>query len=66
MVVDDEPDILFTYKSLLSAEGYNVKAFTDPQDALSNLAQLPDPSSYYQLVLLDIRMPRLNWASDIL
>jgi two-component system, OmpR family, response regulator ChvI len=60
MVVDDEPDILFTYKSLLSAEGYNVKAFTDPQDALSNLAQLEDPSSYYQLALLDIRMPRLN------
>jgi CheY-like chemotaxis protein len=60
MVVDDEPDILFTYKSLLSSEGYNVKAFTDPQDALSNLAQLPDPSSHYQLVLLDIRMPRLN------
>jgi two-component system, OmpR family, response regulator ChvI len=60
LVVDDEPDTLFTYKSLLSAEGYNVKAFTDPQDALSNLAQLPDPSSYYQLVLLDIRMPRLN------
>jgi CheY-like chemotaxis protein/class 3 adenylate cyclase len=60
MIVDDEPDILLTYKSLLSAEGYNVKAFTDPQDALSNIAQLPDPSSYYQLVLLDIRMPRLN------
>jgi two-component system, OmpR family, response regulator ChvI len=60
MVVDDEPDTLFTYKSLLSAEGYNVKAFTDPQDALCNLAQLPDPSSHYQLVLLDIRMPRLN------
>jgi CheY-like chemotaxis protein/class 3 adenylate cyclase len=60
MVVDDEPDALFTYKSLLSAEGYNVKAFTDPQEALKHFVQLPDPSSYYQLVLLDIRMPRLN------
>ena len=60
MVVDDEPDILFTYKSLLSAEGYNVQAFTDPQEALKHFVQLPDPSSYYQLVLLDIRMPRLN------
>jgi two-component system, OmpR family, response regulator ChvI len=60
MVVDDEPDILFTYKSLLSAEGYNVKAFTDPQEALKHFVQLLDPSSYYQLVLLDIRMPRLN------
>ena len=60
MVVDDEPDILFTYKSLLSAEGYNVKAFTDPQEALKHFVQLLDPSSYYRLVLLDIRMPRLN------
>jgi two-component system, OmpR family, response regulator ChvI len=60
MVVDDEPDILFTYKSLLSAEGYNVKAFTDPQEALKHFVQLLDPSSYYQLVLLDVRMPRLN------
>ena len=60
MVVDDEPDTVFTYKSLLSAEGYNVEAFTDPQEALKHFVQLPDPSSYYQLVLLDIRMPRLN------
>ena len=59
-VVDDEPDILFTYKYLLSAEGYNVQAFTDPQEALKHLVQLPNPSSYYQLVLLDIRMSRLN------
>ena len=60
MVVDDELDILHTYKYILSAEGYNVEAFTDPHDALMHFVQLPDPSSYYQLVLLDIRMPRLN------
>ena len=60
MVVDDEPDTVFTYKHILSAEGYNVVAFTDPQEALKRFVQLPDPSSYYQLVLLDIRMPRLN------
>jgi two-component system, OmpR family, response regulator ChvI len=60
MIVDDEPDILFTYKSLLSTEGYNVQPFTDPQEALQHFVQLPDPSSYYQLVLLDVRMPRLN------
>jgi two-component system response regulator ChvI len=60
MVVDDEPDTVFTYKHILSAEGYNVEAFTDPQEALKRFVQLPDPSSYYQLVLLDIRMPRLN------
>jgi CheY-like chemotaxis protein/class 3 adenylate cyclase len=60
MVVDDELDILHTYKYILSAEGYNVEAFTDPQEALKHFVQLPDPSSYYKLVLLDIRMPRLN------
>ena len=60
MVVDDEPDALFTYKCLLSVEGYNVEAFTDPQEALKHFVQLPDPSSHHQLVLLDIRMPRLN------
>jgi CheY-like chemotaxis protein len=60
LVVDDEPDTLFTYKSLLLAEGYNVQAYTDPQEALKHFGQLPDPSSFYQLVLLDIRMPKLN------
>jgi CheY-like chemotaxis protein len=60
MVVDDELDILHTYKYILSAEGYKVEAFTDPHGALTHFVQLPDPSSYYQLVLLDIRMPRLN------
>jgi two-component system, OmpR family, response regulator ChvI len=60
MIVDDESDTLFTYNRLLSAEGYKVESFTDPQEALRHFVQLPDPSSYYQLVLLDIRMPRLN------
>jgi two-component system response regulator ChvI len=61
MVIDDEPDILFTYECFLSDEGYNVQAFTDPQEALKHFVQLSGAfSSYYQLVLLDIRMPRLN------
>jgi CheY-like chemotaxis protein len=60
MVVDDEPDTLFTYECFLSAEGHNVNTFTDPIEALNHFVQLPDPSSYYKLALLDIRMPRLN------
>src|SRR5215212_3375461 len=36
MVVDDEPDILFTYECFISDEGYNVQAFTDPQEALKH------------------------------
>jgi CheY-like chemotaxis protein len=60
LVVDDEPDTLFTYESFLSDEGYNVKTFSDPQEALKHFVQLPDPSSHYKLALLDIRMPKLN------
>jgi CheY-like chemotaxis protein len=60
LVVDDEPDALFTYESFLSDEGYNVNAFTDSLEALKHFVQLPDPSSYYKLALLDIRMPKLN------
>jgi two-component system, OmpR family, response regulator ChvI len=60
MVVDDEPDTLFTYESFLSDEGYNVKSFTDSLEALKHFVQLPDPSSHYKLALLDIRKPKLN------
>jgi CheY-like chemotaxis protein len=61
MIVDDEPDTLFTYEWFLSDEGYNVEAFTDPQEALKHFVKLSGAfSSYYKLVLLDIRMPRLN------
>ena len=59
MIVDDEPDTLFTYEWFLSEEGYNVEGFKDPQEALKRFVQL-EASSYYQLVLLDVRMPRLN------
>jgi two-component system response regulator ChvI len=60
LVVDDEPDTLFTYESFLSDEGYNVESFTDSLEALKHFVQLPDPSSHYKLALLDIRMPKLN------
>src|ERR671918_631334 len=32
MIVDDEPDTLFTYECFLSDEEYNVQPFTDPQE----------------------------------
>jgi CheY-like chemotaxis protein len=61
MVVDDEPDILFTYECFMSDEGYNVQAFTHPQEALKHFVKLSGAfTSYYQLVVLDVRMPRLN------
>jgi two-component system, OmpR family, response regulator ChvI len=58
MLVDDDPDILLTYKSILVDESCNIETFTDAQEALNHFSQV-NPSNY-DLVLLDIRMPGLN------
>ncbi|HZD36287.1 MAG TPA: response regulator [Nitrososphaeraceae archaeon] len=58
LLVDDDKDILLTFKEVLEVEGYNVKLFSDPKDALEHFL-LTDPY-YYHLVLMDIRMPCLN------
>jgi CheY-like chemotaxis protein len=58
MLVDNDEDILFTFKSILAAEGFKVEAFKDPGEALSRFRQV-DPS-YYNLIVTDIRMPNIN------
>jgi two-component system, OmpR family, response regulator ChvI len=58
LLVDDEPDALFTYKTFLASEGFNVDAFTLPEEALDTFAKRTP--SHYSLVIVDIRMPRLN------
>jgi CheY-like chemotaxis protein len=58
LLIDNDQDILFTFKSMLEAEGYHVESFADPTEALTRFVQV-DPS-YYKLVLTDIRMPNLN------
>jgi DNA-binding response OmpR family regulator len=58
MLVDDEEDILYTFKTGLASEGFNVEAFADPMDALTHFATV-NPS-HYDLAILDIRMPGLN------
>ncbi|HKI06912.1 MAG TPA: response regulator [Nitrososphaeraceae archaeon] len=58
MIVDDEQDILVTYNSMLYGEGYNVKTFSNPHEALLHFAHAD--KSYYDLIILDIRMPNLN------
>jgi CheY-like chemotaxis protein len=58
LLVDDDKDILYTYTSILENEGYNVEGYSDSQEALKQFAQ-NDPC-YYDLVILDIRMPGLN------
>src|SRR6476620_7215342 len=34
LIVEDEPDLVYTYKVILQDEGYNVDTFTDPYAAL--------------------------------
>ncbi len=54
-LVDDEPDIANSLKAGLERKGFTVDAFTDPQEALARYR----PKSY-DLLLIDIRMPKLN------
>ena len=54
-LVDDEPDIASSLKIGLERKGFTVDAFTDPEVALSKYK--PDS---YDLLLIDIRMPKLN------
>lgn len=57
-MVDDEEDILYTFRTGLASEGYNVETFVDPIEALTHFTKA-NPS-YYKLAILDIRMPGLN------
>jgi DNA-binding response OmpR family regulator len=54
-LVDDERDILIFYKTGLEHNGFLVDAFNDPVQAL-----LSFKTGEYDLVILDIKMPRMN------
>jgi two-component system, OmpR family, response regulator ChvI len=55
LIVDDDPDITSAFNMILEMNGFEVDAYTDPLLALSNFK----PNSY-GLVLLDIRMSKMN------
>ena len=58
ILVDDEQDILFTYKIFLEDDDYDVTSFIDPVFALNYIRNLPNFKDL--LVILDIRMKNLN------
>lgn len=59
MVVDDERDILSIIKRGLELKNrFQVDTFIDAEHALESLKKKPD--DYYDLVLTDIRMPKIN------
>ena len=56
LIVDDEADITFTLKKGIEKSGsFSVDTFNDPQLALSNYK-----SDYYDLLIIDIRMPSMT------
>ena len=59
MVVDDERDILSIVKrGLESKNRFQVDIFIDAESALASLKE--NSNDYYDLVLTDIRMPKIN------
>jgi CheY-like chemotaxis protein len=55
LLVDDEPDICKVYQMVLQDVGYECVSYTDSVKALNEFK-----SNYYDLTLLDIKMPVLN------
>ena len=55
VLVDDDRNILTSVSMALEAEGFEVHTYTDGDEALRGLMQKPA-----DLVVLDIKMPRLN------
>ena len=55
LVVDDETDLTALFGLVLEYHGFKVDTFNDPQEALSNYKL-----DYYDLVILDIKMPKMD------
>jgi DNA-binding response OmpR family regulator len=55
LLIDDESDITFAIKSILEDNGFKVDSFNDPILALNSYK-----SNFYDLIILDIKMPRIN------
>ena len=55
LAVDDEPDLTKLCSLALEYYGFKVDTFNDPQEALSNYRP-----GYYDLVILDIKMPKMD------
>ena len=56
-IIDDEKDLLFVYKKALELQGLKVVTFDDSSVALN---ELKVRYKKYRMVLVDIRMPKVN------
>jgi DNA-binding response OmpR family regulator len=55
MVVDDEDDVILQLRVVLEDNGFKVDSFYDPLLALENFK-----ADLYDLLILDIKMPKMN------
>jgi two-component system, OmpR family, response regulator ChvI len=55
LLVDDESDVTTVLTFALEDYGFEVDSYNNPLDALSNFK-----SNYYDLAILDIKMPEMN------
>ena len=55
LIIDDEPDLTYTIKKILEGNGFEVNSFNDPILALNNYK-----ANFYDLVILDIKMPKMD------
>ena len=58
LLIDDNADILFTFKTTLESEKYKTTTFSNSTKALEHFSQVTP--YYYDLIIMDIRMPGLN------
>lgn len=56
LLVDDDRDVLFTFHTILTSQGILVDSYHEPLEALKHF----NDHEYYDLVILDIRMPGIN------
>jgi len=56
MIIDDEPDVTITLQSVLEKNGFGTDSYNDPVEAYKNFRD-----GQYDLVLLDIRMPVIDF-----
>ena len=58
IIVDDDNDILVTYRSFLTDYDYQITCFTDPILALNYIREISNFDNL--LIILDVRMGNLN------
>jgi len=58
LVIDDEPDVNITLRKVLEKNGFIVDSYENPFLALENFKPY-----YYDLLILDIKMPKMSGFS---